>query len=110
MWFSPLRRAHSFQTFTRASRTQGGRFSECVSRLSAAQLRSNNLQELLGLRITRFRHVALALAPRTFDLKELHELHGLRAVPFQNVALAPRTFFHDMCKSFTDSSDQRTRN
>eukprot|EP00959_Pyramimonas_sp_CCMP1952_P237574 4964763-Pyramimonas_sp.AAC.1 len=40
-----------------------------VSRLSAANIRSNNLQELHGLRIARFQHVVLALAPRTFVTK-----------------------------------------
>eukprot|EP00959_Pyramimonas_sp_CCMP1952_P082178 1717066-Pyramimonas_sp.AAC.1 len=62
----------------------GGWFSKCGSRLSAAYIRFNILQEL----------------------------HGLRAVPFQNVVLvlAPRTLAFNICKGFTGSHDQRTRN
>eukprot|EP00959_Pyramimonas_sp_CCMP1952_P346458 7256237-Pyramimonas_sp.AAC.1 len=44
-------------------------------------------------------------------LKHLQELHGLRVAPFQHVALAlaPRTFLFNNCNSFTGSRGQRTR-
>eukprot|EP00959_Pyramimonas_sp_CCMP1952_P433056 9068418-Pyramimonas_sp.AAC.1 len=56
---------------------EGGPFSKCSSRFSAAHIRFRKLQVL----------------------------HGLRAVPFQTVALAsaPRTFVFKFRKSFTDS-------
>eukprot|EP00959_Pyramimonas_sp_CCMP1952_P452520 9466723-Pyramimonas_sp.AAC.1 len=58
---------------------EGGWFSTCGSRLSAAHIRFKNGQELHGLRASRFQNAALALAPRTFVLKNVQELHGLRA-------------------------------
>eukprot|EP00959_Pyramimonas_sp_CCMP1952_P166114 3471805-Pyramimonas_sp.AAC.1 len=62
---------------------KGGWFSKCGSRLSAAHIHFEHLQEL----------------------------HGLKAIPFQNVALAsaPPTFISTDYKRFTDSHDQRTR-
>eukprot|EP00959_Pyramimonas_sp_CCMP1952_P148609 3109099-Pyramimonas_sp.AAC.1 len=45
---------------------EGGWCSTCGSRLSAARIRVKSLQEFHGLRACRCRHVALALAPRTF--------------------------------------------
>eukprot|EP00959_Pyramimonas_sp_CCMP1952_P291957 6106276-Pyramimonas_sp.AAC.1 len=81
---------------------EGGWFSKCGSRLSAAHTCFQNSQELHGLRVDGFQNVVLALAPRTFIVK-MQQLHGLRAGGFQNVvlALAPRTFVLNMCKSFT---------
>eukprot|EP00959_Pyramimonas_sp_CCMP1952_P269777 5639985-Pyramimonas_sp.AAC.1 len=66
MWLSLWHRAHSFQKFARVSRTGGGAFSRCGSRLSAAHIRLNNLQEFYGLRAGRFQNVMIALAPRKF--------------------------------------------
>ena len=100
---------------------EGGSFSKCGSRLSAAHIRLKNLQQLQGSRAVPFQNGALALAPHTFviklalvstieggwfsklgsrlsaahiRLKNLQQFQGSRAVPFQNVALAlaPRTF------------------
>eukprot|EP00959_Pyramimonas_sp_CCMP1952_P399115 8363195-Pyramimonas_sp.AAC.1 len=52
--------------FTRVSRTEGGSFSKCGSRLSAAHSLLNKLQGLHGLRAGGFQNVALASARRTF--------------------------------------------
>eukprot|EP00959_Pyramimonas_sp_CCMP1952_P032900 689906-Pyramimonas_sp.AAC.1 len=38
MWLSPYRRAGSFQKPVRATRMEGGRFSECGFRPSAAHI------------------------------------------------------------------------
>eukprot|EP00959_Pyramimonas_sp_CCMP1952_P412374 8641690-Pyramimonas_sp.AAC.1 len=85
MWLSPQRRAHSSSNCARDSLIEGGSFSKCISRLSAAHTCFQNVQVL----------------------------HGLRAVPFQNVALAlaPSTFWKiaRVCKSIKDSHDRRTR-
>eukprot|EP00959_Pyramimonas_sp_CCMP1952_P283323 5922759-Pyramimonas_sp.AAC.1 len=42
----------------------------------------------------------------------MQELHGLRAVPSQHVVLAltPHAFAHNICKTFTGSYGQYTRN
>eukprot|EP00959_Pyramimonas_sp_CCMP1952_P239386 5002807-Pyramimonas_sp.AAC.1 len=49
-----------------ASQMEGGWFSKCGSRFSAAHTRFKHLQELHALRADGFRNVALALARRTF--------------------------------------------
>eukprot|EP00959_Pyramimonas_sp_CCMP1952_P078229 1635123-Pyramimonas_sp.AAC.1 len=81
---------------------EGGSFSKCGSRFSAAHIRFQNSQEFHWLRASPFQTVALALAQRIFVLKICS--HGLQAGRFQKVALAlaPRTFGLNMCKSFTD--------
>eukprot|EP00959_Pyramimonas_sp_CCMP1952_P085491 1788242-Pyramimonas_sp.AAC.1 len=68
----------------RIPRIEWGSFSKCGSRLSAARILFNHLQELLGL----------------------------RAAPYKNVVLAsaPRAFVFNNCQNFTYSQDQRTRN
>eukprot|EP00959_Pyramimonas_sp_CCMP1952_P219489 4589516-Pyramimonas_sp.AAC.1 len=48
----------------RASRIEGESLSKCGSRLSAARIRFQKLQEFTGLTAGRFQNVALALAPR----------------------------------------------
>eukprot|EP00959_Pyramimonas_sp_CCMP1952_P158537 3315963-Pyramimonas_sp.AAC.1 len=63
---SRLRAAHSFYKFATASLIEDNPFPKCDSHRSAAHILSKNVQELHGLRIIRFQHVALALAPRTF--------------------------------------------
>eukprot|EP00959_Pyramimonas_sp_CCMP1952_P156712 3277600-Pyramimonas_sp.AAC.1 len=45
MWFSPLRRAHSFYECVRGSRIEGGSFSTCGSRVSASHTRFYNFQK-----------------------------------------------------------------
>eukprot|EP00959_Pyramimonas_sp_CCMP1952_P286069 5981800-Pyramimonas_sp.AAC.1 len=45
---------------------EGGWFSKCGSRLSAACIRLKKLPVLHGWRASGFQHVALVLAPRTF--------------------------------------------
>ena len=45
---------------------EGGRFSNWGSRLGAADIRLNSLQNLHVCRADRFQNGALALAPRTF--------------------------------------------
>eukprot|EP00959_Pyramimonas_sp_CCMP1952_P273375 5714072-Pyramimonas_sp.AAC.1 len=96
---------------TTTSQIEGGWFSNCGSRLSAAHIRLIKLQELRGSRAGRFEIVALASAPCTVVGKK-QKLHGLRAVPFQNVALAiaPRTLCLHICKNVANSHDQRTKN
>eukprot|EP00959_Pyramimonas_sp_CCMP1952_P134264 2808638-Pyramimonas_sp.AAC.1 len=66
MWFSPQRRAHSFETGSRVSRVGGGPFSKYDCRLSASHIRFKQLKEFHGMRVGRLQHVDLALAPRTF--------------------------------------------
>eukprot|EP00959_Pyramimonas_sp_CCMP1952_P382817 8021517-Pyramimonas_sp.AAC.1 len=69
MWFSPSRRALSLNN-ARASRIEGGSFSKCGYRLSAAHGRLKHCKSLLhGLRVSRFQNVALALAPHALVLK-----------------------------------------
>eukprot|EP00959_Pyramimonas_sp_CCMP1952_P345020 7225841-Pyramimonas_sp.AAC.1 len=50
-------------------RIEGGWLSQYGPRLSAARIRSQNLQELRGLRAAPFQNVVLASAPRTFIFK-----------------------------------------
>eukprot|EP00959_Pyramimonas_sp_CCMP1952_P003685 77625-Pyramimonas_sp.AAC.1 len=58
-----------------------GSLSKCGARLSAAHIRFENVQELHGWRAGRFQHVVLALAPRTFVLKNCNGFtHGGRVV------------------------------
>eukprot|EP00959_Pyramimonas_sp_CCMP1952_P310948 6507510-Pyramimonas_sp.AAC.1 len=52
--FQNVCRAHSFQTFARASRVEGGSFSNCRSRLSVAHAHSK-LQAFHGLRARLFK-------------------------------------------------------
>eukprot|EP00959_Pyramimonas_sp_CCMP1952_P292752 6122729-Pyramimonas_sp.AAC.1 len=66
MWLSPQRRAHSVLNVARVSQIEGGSFSTCGYRLSAAHIRLNELQEFHGLRAVPFQTLALALAPRKF--------------------------------------------
>ena len=69
MWLSPQRRAHSFFKAATVSRIEAGSFSKCGSRLSAAHIRFQHLQQFHGSRGCVTRNVALALAPRTFVLQ-----------------------------------------
>ena len=48
---------------------EGGPLSICSSRLRAAHIRLEQLQQCQGWRAVGFQNVALALAPRTFVLK-----------------------------------------
>eukprot|EP00959_Pyramimonas_sp_CCMP1952_P180330 3770916-Pyramimonas_sp.AAC.2 len=54
MWLSPGRRARFFYMCRRKTRIEGGSFSTCGSRLSAAHTRVKNLQQLHGLRAVVF--------------------------------------------------------
>eukprot|EP00959_Pyramimonas_sp_CCMP1952_P324983 6802307-Pyramimonas_sp.AAC.1 len=63
---------------------EGRSFSNCGFRFSAAHMFYKHVQELRGLRVGTFQHVALASVPRTSVL--------------------------NIFKSFTDSPHQRTRN
>eukprot|EP00959_Pyramimonas_sp_CCMP1952_P039010 817130-Pyramimonas_sp.AAC.1 len=66
MRLSPQRRAPSFfSNVARVSKFEGGSFSQCGSRLRAAHIRLQSLQELHGLRAAPFQTVALSVAPRT---------------------------------------------
>eukprot|EP00959_Pyramimonas_sp_CCMP1952_P393831 8252317-Pyramimonas_sp.AAC.1 len=60
-------RTSAFKTCARVSRIEGGSFSKCGSRLSAANI-PFYVQELHGLRTDGFQNAALVLAPRTFAL------------------------------------------
>eukprot|EP00959_Pyramimonas_sp_CCMP1952_P016465 349259-Pyramimonas_sp.AAC.1 len=51
---------------TTVSQMEGGWFSKCGYRLSAAHIHFKHLQELPRLRPDGFQTMALALAPRTF--------------------------------------------
>ena len=55
---------------------EGGPFSKCGSRLSAAHIRLIHFQQLQGCRAARFENVALALAPRTFGVKACNSYMG----------------------------------
>ena len=48
---------------------EGAYFSNFGSRLSAAHIRLQNIQQVQGWRVVGFQNVTLALAPRTFVLK-----------------------------------------
>eukprot|EP00959_Pyramimonas_sp_CCMP1952_P286919 6000129-Pyramimonas_sp.AAC.1 len=48
MRLSPSRRAHSLSKLAKVSRIEGGSFSRCGSRLSAARIRFKHLQEFCG--------------------------------------------------------------
>ena len=113
------------------TRMEGGWFSEWGSRLGAAEIRLQTLQQLhgwgrlvfkMGLSRWRRRHSSLNFATctrregRWFSkwssrlgaadilIKSLQQLHGWRADQFQNgaLALAPRTFVLEVCNSYTD--------
>ena len=109
---------------------EGGPFSTCSSRLSAAHTRLEHVQQLQGWRTVGFQNVALALAPRTLFIKttdsrmeggffskcssrlsavrirleHVQQFQGWRAVHSQIVALAiaPRTFVLKTRNSFKD--------
>ena len=73
---------------------EGGPFSKLGSRLSAAHIRFENVQQFQGWRAARFQNVALALAPRTLVLNNCSNFKdGWRLVFNMGAfALAPRTF------------------
>eukprot|EP00959_Pyramimonas_sp_CCMP1952_P407108 8532388-Pyramimonas_sp.AAC.1 len=84
---------------------EGGPFSKCGSRFSVAHIRSNHVQDFIGLRPSGFQTAVLAFEPRTLrSFGALQEYHELRARRFQYVVLvsAPRTFALNTCKRFTD--------
>ena len=81
---------------------EGGLFSKCSFRLSAANTRLEHVQQFHGWRAAPFQHITLACSAAHIRVEHVQQFQGWRAVRFQNVALAvaPRTFVLNIRNSF----------
>eukprot|EP00959_Pyramimonas_sp_CCMP1952_P160102 3348446-Pyramimonas_sp.AAC.1 len=73
---SPLRHAHSLKTFARVSRIEGGWFSKCGSRLSAAHIRCQTIARASRVEGGSFSNCGSRFSPARIRFKHLLELHG----------------------------------
>eukprot|EP00959_Pyramimonas_sp_CCMP1952_P418933 8775708-Pyramimonas_sp.AAC.1 len=79
----------------RASRIEGGWFSTCGSRLSAAHIRFKLLREFHGLKAVPFQNAALASAPCAFVLGIYKDYPGATVMLLLCVGIPEMAFWRE---------------